>query len=238
MKKIISTLLSVATLTFCIFVTPVKAENKIIKMSDEWITVNLISASVPTTYKSSEYNVLYNANGNKYTARIIENKTGKEVAKYNETIEGKNLKEVQLLKSANLLNTLASNSYNTTLDGMFNILGGNDTFKAYVWARMNVSVGSYWRQCNELLACGHSAGGNGLYTLEDPHSFDGTSSYPATKVRIDINGVIQVASSSSVSLGLSYTALQKIGFSMSGSSTKVWYARKSYNTSATFTLMN
>ncbi len=237
-KKIISIFVTFTVLTLCICVTPIKAEEEIINMNDQWITVNLISASIPTTYKKSEYKVSYATSAKKYTARIVEIQSGREVAKYNETIEGKSVREVQLLRSANLFNTLASNSYNSTLDGTFNLVGGSNDFKAYVWARMNISSGSYWRQCNELLSYGHSAGGNEPYTLEDSHSFDGTSSYPATKVKIDINGVIQVSSSSSVTLGLSYTALQKIGFSMSGSSANVWYARKTYNTSATFTLMN
>ena len=237
-KKFLCSIVTFTILTLCIVVTPIKAENEIIDMNDTWITVNLVSVSIPTTYKKSEYKVFYTTNANKYTARIVEIKSGKEVAKYNETIEGKNVREVQLLRNADLLNTLASNSYDSTFDGTFNLVGSSNEFKAYVWARMNISSGSYWRQCNKLLSYGHSAGGNGSYTLEDNHSFDGTSSYPATKVKIDINGVIQVASSSSAGLGLSYTALQKLGFTMSGSSTSVWYARKTYNTSATFTLMN
>lgn len=234
MKKLISTILTVTTLVFGIFITPVKAENKIIKMSDEWITVNLISASIPTTYKSCDYSVLYTTIGNTYTARIIENKTGKEVSKYNETIEGV---AVEQLKNEKLYNTLSSDSYITIIDGTFNLVNDNDDFKAYVWVTMKISYGSYWKECSELLSYGHSVDDYVSYTLEDSHSFDGTMSYPTSKVRIDMNGVIQEESYKTTPSD-SHSIFPISWLEKNKEVTTTWYERQPYNTCVTFIVMN
>ena len=232
-KKFLCSIVTFTILTLCIVVTPIKAENEIIDMNDTWITVNLVSVSIPTTYKKSEYKVFYTTNANKYTARIVEIKSGKEVAKYNETIEGKNVREVQLLKNSDLL---GSTSYDSIIDGTFSLLSNSNDFKACIWLWLYVNSGTYWRQCDQLRSYTYSSYDNEMYTLDENHIFDGTSSYPATKVKIDINGIINTSSSSIKELGLSYLDLKKLGFNMTGSYT-YWHASKSYNTSITLMLM-
>lgn len=234
--KLIKIILTYFISLCMIYTIPIKAE-EIISYPNTWINVELISGNIQTSYKSSDYSVVYKTEGNKYIAYILD-KNGNQVSIFSETIEGMNIQEVILLKNANLFNAVASNSYETTMDGLFNLIPGRTEFQAYVWARMKISSGSYWRQCDQLLGYGHSAGNSGAFTLEGSQSFDGTASYPTGKVSIDINGVIQTSSSSSGSLGLSFEALQGLGFKMSGTSTSTWYARKTYNTSATFTLMS
>lgn len=48
-KKFLCAIVTFTILTLCIVVTPIKAENEIIDMNDTWITVNLVSVSIPTT---------------------------------------------------------------------------------------------------------------------------------------------------------------------------------------------
>lgn len=233
LNKALAVLLSVI---FTLSPLAIKAET--ISYPDTWITVQLVSVKIPTTYKKSEYQVEYNIKENKLIAKIIDNDTQKIISKYSEEIENEQIKEMMLLKSANLVSARATSTYTTTLDGNFNLVGGSSKFQAYVWIRAKVSYGSYWRQCDELLDYGHTAGSSGGYTLEGNQSFDGTSSYPTGTVRIDINGIIQTTSSLSASIGLNYEIVKGLGFTMGGSSTSYWYGRKSYNTSASFVFMS
>lgn len=50
-KKVLCTIVTFTISTLCIVTTPIKAEYEIIDMNDNWITVNLVSVSIPTTYK-------------------------------------------------------------------------------------------------------------------------------------------------------------------------------------------
>ena len=133
-----------------------------------------------------------------------------------------------------LLNKTNTISYESTVEGMVNLVGGRSDFQAYLKARMKISSGNYWRQCDELLEYEYSSGNSELYTLEGTRSFDATTSYPSGKVKIDINGVIETNAISLTNL----ETLKTLGFTINDSPSSSWYSRKTYNTSVTFIFMN
>lgn len=163
-------------------ITPIQAE-EIISYPESWITIKLISCSIQTTYNPADYSVRYKTEGNKYTAIILDEK-GNEVSRYSETIKDMDIQDVILFYKVNTI------SYESIVEGMINLVGGRSDFQAYLKARMKISSGNYWRQCDELLEYEYSSGNSDLYSLEGTQSFEATTSYPNGKVKIDINGVI------------------------------------------------
>ena len=187
----------------------------------------MISCSIQTTYNPTHYSVCYKTEGNKYIARILDEK-GNEVSIYSETIEDMDIQDVILLNKTNTI------SYESTVEGMVNLVGERSDFQAYLKARMKISSGNYWRQCDELLEYEYSSGNSELYTLEGTQSFDATTSYPSGKVKIDINGVIETNAISLTNL----ETLKTLGFTINDSPSSSWYSRKTYNTSVTFIFMD
>ena len=226
LHKIINILLSYFIFLFIFPIVPIQAE-EIISYPESWITIKLISFSIQTTYNPTHYSVCYKTEGNKYIARILDEK-GNEVSIYSETIENMDIQDVILLNKTNTI------SYESTVEGMVNLVGGRSDFQAYLKARMKISSGNYWRQCDELLGYEYSSGNSELYTLEGTQSFDATTSYPSGKVKIDINGVIETNAISLTNL----ETLKTLGFTINDSPSSSWYSRKTYNTSVTFIFMN
>ena len=226
LHKIINILLSYFIFLFIFPIVPIQAE-EIISYPESWITIKLISCSIQTTYNPTHYSVCYKTEGNKYIARILDEK-GNEVSIYSETIENMDIQDVILLNKTNTI------SYESTVEGMVNLVGGRSDFQAYLKARMKISSGNYWRQCDELLGYEYSSGNSELYTLEGTQSFDATTSYPSGKVKIDINGVIETNAISLTNL----ETLKTLGFTINDSPSSSWYSRKTYNTSVTFIFMN
>ena len=226
LHKIINILLSYFIFLFIFPIVPIQAE-KIISYPEIWITIKLISCSIQTTYNPLHYSVCYKIKGNKYIARILDEK-GNEVSIYSETIEDMDIQDVILLNKTNTI------SYESIVEGMINLVGGRSDFQAYLKARMKISSGNYWRQCDELLGYEYSSGNSELYTLEGTQSFDATTSYPSGKVKIDINGVIETNAISLTNL----ETLKTLGFTINDSPSSSWYSRKTYNTSVTFIFMN
>lgn len=226
LHKIINILLSYFIFLFIFPIVPIQAE-EIISYPESWITIKLISCSIQTTYNPLHYSVHYKTEGNKYIARILDEK-GNEVSIYSETIEDMDIQDVILL---NKINTI---SYESIVEGMINLVSGRSDFQAYLKARMKISSGNYWRQCDELLGYEYSSGNSELYTLEGTQSFDATTSYPSGKVKIDINGVIETNAISLTNL----ETLKTLGFTINDSPSSSWYSRKTYNTSVTFIFMN
>lgn len=222
LHKIINILLSYFIFLFIFPIVPIQAE-EIISYPESWITIKLISCSIQTTYNP----VHYKTEGNKYIARILDEK-GNEVSIYSETIEDMDIQDVILLNKTNTI------SYESTVKGMINLISGRSDFQAYLKARMKISSGNYWRQCDELLGYEYSSGNSELYTLEGTQSFDATTSYPSGKVKIDINGVIETNAISLTNL----ETLKTLGFTINDSPSSSWYSRKTYNTSVTFIFMN
>ena len=179
---IINILLSYFIFLFMFTITPIQAE-EIISYPESWITIKLISCSIQTTYNPADYSVRYKTEGNKYTAIILDEK-GNEVSRYSETIKDMDIQDVILFNKVNTI------SYESIVEGMINLVGGRSYFQAYLKARMKISSGNYWRQCDELLEYEYSSGNSDLYSLEGTQSFEATTSYPNGKVKIDINGVI------------------------------------------------
>ena len=179
---IINILLSYFIFLFMFTITPIQAE-EIISYPESWITIKLISCSIQTTYNPADYSVRYKTVGNKYTAIILDEK-GNEVSRYSETIKDMDIQDVILFNKVNTI------SYESIVEGMINLVGGRSDFQAYLKARMKISSGNYWRQCDELLEYEYSSGNSDLYSLEGTQSFEATTSYPNGKVKIDINGVI------------------------------------------------
>ena len=226
LHKIINILLSYFIFLFIFPIVPIQAE-EIISYPESWITIKLISCSIQTTYNPLHYSVHYKTEGNKYIARILDEK-GNEVSIYSETIEDMDIQDVILLNKTNTI------SYELTVKGMINLVSGRSDFQAYLKARMKISSGNYWRQCDELLGYEYSSGNSELYTLEGTQSFDATTSYPSGKVKIDINGVIETNAISLTNL----ETLKTLGFTINDSPSSSWYSRKTYNTSVTFIFMN
>lgn len=226
LHKIINILLSYFIFLFIFPIVPIQAE-EIISYPESWIAIKLISCSIQTTYNPLHYSVCYKIEGNKYIARILDEK-GNEVSRYSETIEDMDIQEVILLNKVNTI------SYESTVEGMINLVSGRSNFQAYLKARMKISSGNYWRQCDELLGYEYSSGNSELYTLEGTQSFDATTSYPSGKVKIDINGVIETNAISLTNL----ETLKTLGFTINDSPYSSWYSRKTYNTSVTFIFMN
>ena len=226
LHKIINILLSYFIFLFIFPIVPIQAE-EIISYPESWITIKLISCSIQTTYNPTHYSVCYKTEGNKYIARILDEK-GNEVSIYSETIEDMDIQDVILLNKTNTI------SYESIVEGMINLVGGRSDFQAYLKARMKISSGNYWRQCDELLGYEYSSGNSELYTLEGTQSFDATTSYPSGKVKIDINGVIETNAISLTNL----ETLKTLGFTINDSPSSSWYSRKTYNTSVTFIFMD
>ena len=224
--KIINILLSYFIFLFMFTITPIQAE-EIISYPESWITIKLISCSIPTTYNPADYSVRYKTEGNKYTAIILDEK-GNEVSRYSETIKDMDIQDVILFNKVNTI------SYESIVEGMINLVGGRSDFQAYLKARMKISSGNYWRQCDELLEYEYSSGNSDLYSLEGTQSFEATTSYPNGKVKIDINGVIETNAISLTNL----ETLKTLGFTINDSPSSSWYSRKTYNTSVTFIFMN
>lgn len=224
--KIINILLSYFIFLFMFTITPIQAE-EIISYPESWITVKLISCSIQTTYNPADYSVRYKTEGNKYTAIILDEK-GNEVSRYSETIKDMDIQDVILFNKVNTI------SYESIVEGMINLVGGRSDFQAYLKARMKISSGNYWRQCDELLEYEYSSGNSDLYSLEGTQSFEATTSYPNGKVKIDINGVIETNAISLTNL----ETLKTLDFTINDSPSSSWYSRKTYNTSVTFIFMN
>lgn len=224
--KIINILLSYFIFLFMFTITPIQAE-EIISYPESWITIKLISCSIQTTYNPADYSVRYKTEGNKYTAIILDEK-GNEVSRYSETIKDMDIQDVILFNKVNTI------SYESIVEGMINLVGGRSDFQAYLKARMKISSGNYWRQCDELLEYEYSSGNSDLYSLEGTQSFEATTSYPNRKVKIDINGVIETNAISLTNL----ETLKTLGFTINDSPSSSWYSRKTYNTSVTFIFMN
>lgn len=224
--KIINILLSYFIFLFMFTITPIQTE-EIISYPESWITIKLISCSIQTTYNPADYSVRYKTEGNKYTAIILDEK-GNEVSRYSETIKDMDIQDVILFNKVNTI------SYESIVEGMINLVGGRSDFQAYLKARMKISSGNYWRQCDELLEYEYSSGNSDLYSLEGTQSFEATTSYPNGKVKIDINGVIETNAISLTNL----ETLKTLGFTINDSPSSSWYSRKTYNTSVTFIFMN
>lgn len=224
--KIINILLSYFIFLFMFTITPIQTE-EIISYPESWITIKLISCSIQTTYNPADYSVRYKTEGNKYTAIILDEK-GNEVSRYSETIKDMDIQDVILFNKVNTI------SYESIVEGMINLVGGRSDFQAYLKARMKISSGNYWRQCDELLEYEYSLGNSDLYSLEGTQSFEATTSYPNGKVKIDINGVIETNAISLTNL----ETLKTLGFTINDSPSSSWYSRKTYNTSVTFIFMN
>lgn len=195
------------------------------------IIVELINFSVSTDYSSDEYRVDYITQGNKYIANIINKNTDEIVNKYSETPEI----PLQMAMAIRNNRSMRATSYETTMDG-FKSIADDDNFEAYVWARVRITYDTYWKQCDALLDCGHTAGSDGYYNLNSPSTYDGTFKYPSTYVDIDINGIIEITSVQAIGLSLSLEFLKSIGFTANSSFN--WTARKSYNTSLRFDIMD
>lgn len=226
LHKIINILLSYFIFLFMFTITPIQAE-EIISYPESWITIKLISCSIQTTYNPADYSVRYKTEGNKYTAIILDEK-GNEVSRYSETIKDMDIQDVILFNKVNTI------SYESIVEGMINLVGGRSDFQAYLKARMKISSGNYWRQCDELLEYEYSSGNSDLYSLEGTQSFEATTSYPNGKVKIDINGVIETNAISLTNL----ETLKTLGFTINDSPSSSWYSQKTYNTSVTFIFMN
>ena len=204
----------------------------------ETLTVELLSARVPTEYLLSEVIVEYTEDleNNKYIAEIIDKKTGEVVETYFEEpeisiVELKNLNKgygKQRNSSTTYSTTWTTYKTLATVDGQ--------TIDAKVVVRVNITGGTYWRQVNAVEDYRHGPGSSGAYDLINTGTYWQIEDLPFSgTLQIDIDGTIQITSQHSY--GWDMELLPNFGFTLSGSETSTWYARRDYNTSAFFEVM-
>lgn len=132
--------------------------------------------------------------------------------------------------SVSLLGTRATTTYNGTVSARYRV--GNTSSKIYViaYADVNISAGTGWAQINKAPTnIWQSPDSSGAWVLKNKHQSVRNVTFPTTNMGINIQGLVEISKTVSSQMGLSFSALQGMGFSMSGSSTGTWYARNNYN---------
>ncbi|WP_279195153.1 hypothetical protein [Holdemania massiliensis] len=229
MKKIFAILLACFT-TFAP-INVLAEENEVGKNNNDMLKIQLVSLEVTTEFLDSQAFVNYRQEGNKYIAEIVDKYSGEIVASYSETPDI----PIENIRNKNVKSAIST--YDTTLDGEINLVFGLNLFKAYVSARVTITAGQSWRQIDKAWDEKHTAGSSGGYYLTGNSTYIGTSSFPTTSLKIDINGVIESNQSNTVGTGVNFNLCQTLGFNMSGSASSNWYARKTYNTSIYINVM-
>lgn len=220
-----------AILSFTFIASPIKANDNIV--------LELLSFKIETNYKIDDVEVVYEEDieNNKYSVSVIEKETGLVLESYSEK-PSIPLSQVKAINDGTIL-TRASSTYTTTLDTTQVITRyENYVIEAYAWAEVEVTADFSWRQVNKVNKCGHQAGGSGPYTLSPANTYVANTTFPVTNtLRLGINGIVESSKTTGGSFGWSFNIFKEMGFTMTGSSSTNWYARKPYNTVASIIVM-
>ena len=220
-----------AILLFTFIASPVKA--------NENVVLDLLTFKIETNYKIDDVEVVYDEDieSNKYSVSVIEKETGLVLESYSEK-PSIPLAQVKALNDGTIL-TKASSTYTTTLDTTQVITRHeNYVIEVYAWAQVEVTADFSWRQVNKVISCGHMAGGSGPYTISAANTYVANTTFPVTNtLRLGINGVVESSKTTGGSFGWSFNIFKEMGFTMTGSTSTNWYARKSYNTIVSIIVM-
>lgn len=171
-------------------------------------------------------------NGSRVRVLIIDAASGCEIECLEEAISSP-LKGARLLRDGSL-RPAASSNYNTELSRTVTLAKPNGvSVRSRVWTEVNVTAGQSWGQIERVNACGQRSG-SGNYQLEATHTYSSTTTFPTNTVVIGYSGNVLITNSNS--LGISYSGVLNSGFTLSGSATATWYARKSYNSKVSISL--
>lgn len=121
----------------------------------------------------------------------------------------------------------SASNYNTELSRNVTLAKPNGiSVQSRVWMEVNVTAGQSWGQIERVNACGQRPG-SGNYQLEATHTYSSTTKFPTNTVVIGYSGNVLVTNTNT--LGISYSGVLSSGFSVSGSASSTWYARKNYS---------
>ena len=193
--------------------------------------IALPSFDLESDYEAADVTIVYEENlaENSFEARVLDRESGETLEVVREIPELP-LNMVNAMRRSTT-GTRAQRTYDTTLQKDVVLASGEGkSIIATVSARVRVTSDHSWAQIDYVYECHHSGGGSGSYTLNTFGTYYNTQQgFPVVALKVDFNGVIEVKSSNTA--GFSFK------FSISGSSTSTWYARKSYNASTTFRVM-
>lgn len=199
--------------------------------------IALPSFDLESDYEAADVTIVYEENlaENSFEARVLDRESGETLEVVREIPELP-LNMVNAMRRSTT-GTRAQRTYDTTLQKDVVLASGEGkSIIATVSARVRVTSDHSWAQIDYVYECHHSGGGSGSYTLNTFGTYYNTQQgFPVVALKVDFNGVIEVKSSNTA--GFSFKLLTNLGFSISGSSTSTWYARKSYNASTTFRVM-
>lgn len=202
----------------------------------EGAKVVLLTAQAESAYRAEDVDIEYVEDdfANTYTAIVIDQETGKVLESYSETPDIP-IDELRAIRSGES-STKAVHNYNTKLSRNVTLeRPGGKSIDAYTWVEVNVTADFSWAQIERVNAKGHQAGNSGAYRLNSASTIVRTTSFPCNTVSVQIHGMIEVTSSNGI--GISFGSLSGLGFSMSGSSTSTWTARKAYDAMTSFSIM-
>lgn len=229
MKRLIVVFSSVLV-CLCIGISPVYATE-----SEQKAVVTLAALEVETDYNASDVTIIReeDTDSNEVRATVIDKTSGEILEKYCEKPEV----PVSMLthKEDVPFCTLSTrDNYNTVLRKTCHIASPSGVnVSTIVWAEVNVTAGQSWGQIEYVRAAGQNAT-SGAYTLEGPYTYSRTASFPTNRVSIGYQGTVMVARGNT--LGISYGGVQTAGFTISGSVSGMWYARKFYSGFVTLSL--
>ncbi len=192
-------------------------ESLIIPQSNGTTDIRLDMLKVTVPYDSRDIEVEYVKDSAYVKAIILDKETKEELERYTEFIEP------------------AQMSIRSTKNTVWRTIMNKKSIKpasVEACARVEIYSSGSFRQINEVKDVWQRPGNSGSYTLEDKRTFCETS-LPSTKIRINASGNVVVKSSTSVGADFSFEFLKSCNFSMSGSVSDDWHARKGYDTNIT-----
>lgn len=191
------------------------------------IVVPLLTLNVHLPYMASDVVVqrLVLEKGSRVRALIIDADSGCEIDCLEEEISSP-LNDAQVLRDGSV-HPVASSNYNTVLSRTVTLAKPSGvSVRSQVWTEVNVTAGQSWGQIERVNACGQRPG-SGNYQLEATHTYSSTTRFPTNTVVIGYAGNVLVTNTNSI--GIQYSGVLNSGFSVSGSSSGSWFARKAYN---------
>lgn len=195
-------------------------KSSIIPQYDGTTDIRLDMLKVTVPYNASDIEVKFVKDSTFVKAIILDKETKKELDTYTEFIEPpKNAKFGFNMSTRNDGDII----YRT-------LTRKKDVTPASVeaCARVEIYSSGSFRQINKVEEVWQRPGNSGSYTLEDKKTFCNTS-LPSSRITVNVSGNVVVKSTTTIGGEFSFEFLESCGFSMSGSSSGDWYARKGYN---------
>lgn len=196
-------------------------------------SVKLASVSIPLEYAPADIEIVrvVDYERNEVRASVFDKSSGSIIESYSETPDI----PLRTLESIQSSSDGEQSNYNMVMQKTRTIASPNGkNVSTIVWAEVNITAGQSWGQIERVNATGQNAQ-SGSYSLESPHTYSQTTRFPTNTISIGYQGTVLVTNSNS--LGISFGGAQLAGFSVSGSASSTWYARKFYSSSVSMDLM-